>query len=544
MPVKKSRLLIIAAVVAAGSAATYFYFKGFASKVFTPQELAQVVPPEAIMATFISPNPGALIQLQRFGTPETQKLIERSLSDFQKQSLAGSDIDFDKDIKPWVGGVAIALLPPSKTAKTEPPKLLVAVTIKNKISAWNFANKLKAQQGATAQESEYKGVEISDVTEKSGKRYSVALLGNQLAIAPYRKTVEAAVDTFQGKANIANKQDTSAIFAKSAGVANPIATIFIADYPALMQQLRENLPENSKVPSTALSQFKQIKSVVMGLGVDDRGVRLKVVSQLDPLLAAKEPLPQTARKLAARFPAETVALIGGKGLSKIWSQVTSEAKDNPEVAKGIIQLRQGFQRLDLNADREVFGWMDGEFAVGAIASKEGILSQLGMGGVMIFETSNRAQAEATLKKLDAIARSNPSVSVAPRKIKDTQVTEWKIPQQGTVFGHGWLNQNSVFIAFGGPLIDVIIAQPQSPTSSPSSFAIAKSLAQPSQGYLYWDMEKTMAWANRYVLSVQPTLLPPETAILLNSIHGIGISTTYPEPSIAQVDMLLGFKTKS
>ena len=57
MPVKKSQLIIIAAVVAAGSAAAFFYFKGFANKVFSPQELAQVVPPDAIMATFISPNP-------------------------------------------------------------------------------------------------------------------------------------------------------------------------------------------------------------------------------------------------------------------------------------------------------------------------------------------------------------------------------------------------------------------------------------------------------------------------------------------------------
>ncbi|HLO51550.1 MAG TPA: DUF3352 domain-containing protein, partial [Kamptonema sp.] len=376
-----------------------------------------------------------------------------------------------------------------------------------------------------------------------GKHYSLALLGDRLAIAPYRKTVEAAVDTFQGKVTLANKPGTSAIFSNSAGVPNPMATIFVADYPALMQQLSINLPENSKLPSTALSQFKQIKSVVIGLGVDDRGVRLKVVSQLDPVLA-KQQQKLAASKLAGRFPADTVALMGGNGLSKIWSQVANEAKDNPEVARGILQVRQGFQRLELNADREVFNWMDGEFAVGAIASNQGILSQLGMGGAMIFETSDRAQAEATLKKLDAIASSNPSVSVAPRTVQGKEVTEWKIPQQGTVFGHGWLNQNLVFVAFGGPLIDVITAPQPSVNSSPSSFAIAKSLPQPSQGYFYWDVEKTMSWANRYVLSVQPTLLPPETAALLNTIQGIGITTTSPDPSTAQVEMLLGFKTKN
>ncbi|HLO50331.1 MAG TPA: DUF3352 domain-containing protein, partial [Kamptonema sp.] len=169
MPVKKSKILIAAAVAIAGSTAAYFYFKSLTEQFFSPEELAKVVPPEAIMATFISPNPKALNQLQRFGTPESQALIDKSLNDLQQQSLAGSGIDFERDIKPWVGGIAIALLPPSETDKSEPPKLLVAIAIKNKISAWNFANKLKVQQGATTQESEYKGVKIAEVAEKSGK---------------------------------------------------------------------------------------------------------------------------------------------------------------------------------------------------------------------------------------------------------------------------------------------------------------------------------------------------------------------------------------
>ena len=111
MPAKKSKLLIAASTVAAGSAAVYFYFQGLSQQVSNPQDSAKVVPDEAMMAAFISPNPQALSKLQRFGTPGAQKLIGQGLKGFQEQSLAGTQIDFDRDLKPWLGGVMVALLP-------------------------------------------------------------------------------------------------------------------------------------------------------------------------------------------------------------------------------------------------------------------------------------------------------------------------------------------------------------------------------------------------------------------------------------------------
>ncbi|MEG4218112.1 DUF3352 domain-containing protein [Microcoleus sp. Pol14C6] len=543
MPAKKSKLLIAASIAAAGSAAVYFYFQGLSQKVSNPQDSAKVVPDEAMMAAFISPNPQALAQLQRFGTPGAQKLIGQGLKGFQEQSLAGTQIDFDRDLKPWLGGVMVAFLPSDAVTNTEPPKLLVVVSVKNKISAWNFANKLKSQPGATTQETEYKGVKIFEIAEPTGKRYSVALLNDQLVMAPLRKPVELAIDTFKGEPSLATQQSTTKFFAESAGVKNPIATVYIADYPAAIKQLKTNLPADIQLPWTVFLQFKQVKSLVAGIGADSTGLRVKTIAQLDPKFVPQN--PQFASKLLPRFPDETIALVGGKGIDKIWSQATAEAKDSPEVDRGVQQVRDSFKRLDLDADREVFGWMNGEFAIGAIGSNQGILSQLGMGAAMIFETSDRPAAEATLKKLDAIAKSNPTVSVAPRQVQGKEVTEWQIPQQGTLFGHGWLNENSVFVAFGGPLVDVITSTPPQPLSSSPSFqAIATSLPRANQGYFYIDMEKTMSWANQYLLAVQPNLVSPPAAELLNSLRGVSVSTASTQPTTAELEMLFAFKSNN
>ncbi|MGB7894590.1 MAG: DUF3352 domain-containing protein [Microcoleus sp.] len=541
MPAKKSKLLIAASIAAAGSAAVYFYFQGLSQQVSNPQDSAKVVPDEAMMAAFISPNPQALAQLQRFGTPGAQKLIGQGLKTFQEQSLAGTQIDFDRDLKPWLGGVMVALLPPDAVTNTEPPKLLVVVSVKNKISAWNFANKLKSQPGATTQETEYKGVKIFEIAEPTGKRYSLALLNDQLVMAPLKKPVELAIDTFKGEPSLATQQSTTKFFAESAGVKNPIATVYIADYPAAIEQLKANLPPDIQLPWTVFSQFKQVKSMVAGIGADSAGLRVKTIAQLDPKFVQQN--PQVPSKLLPRFPDETIALVGGKGLDQIWSQATAQAKDSPEVDRGVQQVRSSFNRLDLDADRDVFGWMNGEFAIGAIGSNQGILSQLGIGAAMIFETSDRPAAEATLKKLDAIAKSNPTVSVAPRQVQGKEVTEWKIPQQGTLFGHGWLNENSVFVAFGGPLVDVITSTPPQPLSSSPSFqAIATSLPRANQGYFYIDMEKTMSWANQYLLAVQPNLVSPPVAELLNSLRGVSVATASTQPTTAQLEMLFALKS--
>ena len=144
---------------------------------------------------------------------------------------------------------------------------------------------------------------------------------------------------------------------------------------------------------------------------------------------------------------------------------------------------------------------------------------------------------------DAIAKSNPTVIIAPRKVQGKEITEWKVAQQGTLFGHGWLDKNTMFVAFGGPLVDLISVAPSQPLSSSPSFgAIATSVSPGDRGYFYLDMDKTMSWANQYVLKAAPTLVSPPTAEVLNSIRGVSFVTTAPEPSTTQWEMLFSLKS--
>jgi len=244
MPTKKSNLLPAIAVIGivAGGAAAYWYFKGNFGSASSPLASAKVVPDDALMATFISTDRSTLAQLQQFGTPEAEKLVEKSLQDFDRQILAKSNINYEKDIQPWLGSVTIAILPPSpaKQVQATPfssqPNMLLVLGIKNGLSAWNFSNKLKADKTITSKEFDYKGQKITESIGKGEPIYS-SIVGDRLVLASARLSVEQAIATYKGEPSFATKAGVDGTFAKSLQLKNPIAQIYLPDYASAVQQL-------------------------------------------------------------------------------------------------------------------------------------------------------------------------------------------------------------------------------------------------------------------------------------------------------------------
>lgn len=542
MPFKKFSLLIAAAAVTSvGALASLLYIKTVTTQAYSLVESAKKVPEEAMMATFVSPNPQALADLRRFGTPEAQTWINQGLTTFKQQSLAGTTLNFDRDLKPWMGGVMVALLP---SQNSEDPNLLMVIGIKNHIKAWNFARKFNTQADIQRQESQYKGLKIVEYTEAGGKRYSVAVLGSHILVAADRKAVEQAIDTVKGEPSLADEYGSNEMFLTSEDVPNPIVTLYVADYPSLMQQIATTSKNSEEFSLQILSQLKPIESIVMAMGVNDEGMRLVALTHLDPQTTHSLGQPEL-EQLVERFPAETLGFVHSQGINQFWVQMLALAQDNANLEKVVNQIRQGLGAINLDADRDVFEWMDGEFALGLIASDEGVLAPLGLGGVLLLETSDRPQAQKMLNQLDTIiANSNPPVNVEQRTLAGIDVTEWKDPQQGTLFGHGWLTPNWVFIAFGESVVEVMTTEPSAPLlDNPRFQNLTQSLPQPNHSYVYLDVEQLLSWATGYLLASPATALQPNVITLLNSVQSLGVSATWLNSETARVEMILALQDK-
>jgi hypothetical protein len=554
MPESKSKFLIPAvgaAVVIAGSIAAYTYFKGSSGGSSDALGSAKVVPSTALMATYITTDPGAWAKLQQFGTPEAQKLVAKGLENFNKQMFSDSNVSYEKDIQPWAGSVMIALLPtnPVKPAQLnvpsgapnvptnlqQEPNILIVVGIKDKLSALSFANKLKSQKGVKLQESDYQGQKIIESTQNGKQTYSVVLNNSHLVLAPQKQAVEKAIDTFKGQSSFANKEGANSIL-KGVDVKNSLAQIYVPDYAGMIQQLTSVNPQAKQLPPQTLTQLKQIKSVVAGVGVDNVGVRVKAIANLDPQLN-KFQYQSSPGNIIGQFPTDTFALISGNGISRGWEALVEQSKDYPEMKQALEQVRGQLKSVNLDLDKDIFGWMNGEFALGAIPSNQGVLASVGFGGALVFDTSDRKTAEGTLTKLDSLAKTQ-QINVANRNIGGKDITEWQIPQQGALLAHGWLDQDTVFLALGGPIADVVADGKNSSLGNSETFkAITGSLQKPNGGYFYLDMDKTktVPLINSFISS------NADTITILGSIRGLGFTATSPNKSTSELEMLLALK---
>jgi hypothetical protein len=169
-----------------------------------------------------------------------------------------------------------------------------------------------------------------------------------------------------------------------------------------------------------------------------------------------------------------------------------------------------------------------------------LLASVGFGGALVLDTSDRQTAEATLSKLDTLIKTQ-QVNVAQTKVGGKDVTEWQVPQQGALLSHGWLDQDTLFIAIGGPVAEAIASpKGQSLENSDAFKSATSSLQKPNGGYFFLDMDKTVSLVNR----IASQSLSPQANAILASIRGLGVTATSPDKSTTQLEMLVALKPKS
>ena len=547
---KKAKFLIPAvgaALVVAGGVATYLYLKGGPSgNISDALGSAKLVPDEATMTAYISTDPQVWSKLEEFGTPEAQKLVAKGLEDFKKDLTKDSNISYEKDLKPWLGGVMFAVLPPnaiqptqSNSQSTSEPNLLMVVGVKDKLAALDFSKKLKSQKDVKTKEIDYKGEKITETIENKGQPNYSTILNDRIVFSLNKESVQQAIDTYKGEASFASKPGADKIFNQNVNLQNTLVQVYVPDYADTVKQLIATNP-SSQIPPQTLEQLKQVKSMIGGIGIDDAGIRMKATVNLEPQIASFQ-YPDSSSNLINLFPVNTILSANGKDLKDLWSSFIKHSQDNPELKQALQQTRSQLQNVNINLDKDIFGWMDGEFALALIPANQGILANTGFGGALVFDTSDRKTAQATLDKINNIAQNQLPISIDKAKIGDRDVTQWQIPGQGALVTQGWLDNDTVFMAVGDSVAKAIASPKGESLKNSDNFkATAGSLQQPNSGYFYLNMDQSMSIVNRFAAG-QP--IPPEAKTILTSIRGMGMTAKSPNKGTSQLEFLLALKRK-
>ncbi len=517
--------LFAAAVVITGG--VYYIFKNwFTGKDLTPQSAAEILPETAFAASFIETEPQAWSKLAKFGTPEAQTLVSQGLDSLTTQ-LATDEINYQQDIQPWVGGVMLAFMP---NANTQEAQMLAIVGIKDKLKAQDFEKKLKSQQGQTVKETNYQGIKITNYTNQDFT-LSTAIVGDYLVVGDDTQTVEQTIDTFKGKPSYADKPAAQKLFSQSLTLKNPVAQVYIADYGELVKQSLANSTQETPLPAEALQQLEQIGAVVVGMGIEERGLHLQAVTSLNP--DSNQSNPQlVAGEALKQFPQETLAVINGQSLNQGWNYLVSQSGNNSEIQQLITQIRQMSAAVNLDADREIFGWMNGEFALGIVAPEQNTIPGLNLGAMLVIQTTDRSTAEGTLSELTNLVQSQ---GVQVEQNPDKNLTQWRV-QGNVLLSYSWPKKDYLTLTLAMPLATETNTRL---TDNQSFKNLTNNLPANNVGSLYIDMNKSLIEV--FKLVPQGSNLNPNALAFLNSLEAVAVTATIPSNTTSQMDMLIALK---
>lgn len=565
------------AVVVAGGVGAYFFLNNKLNILPTGNASGtlSIVPKQSLMAMSLSTDGAALAQIEQFLSPETKKLYDDAIIQVRKNMSSG-DFDYEKDVKPWIGkSVTVAFLPSVKTASLVPlksaaaiqnryvpmsstgsiqfvqdktavpeatatsmPNILVVVEVKDKAGAEKFlADKVKAKSNGKEKQSDYKGVKITQYGEGSSAT-ATAMVGDYLIFAPTEQNTQKAIDTFKGEASIA-----SSFSANDLKLKNPVAQVYIPNFGESIVELSALNPNAQPIPPESLQQLKKVKSMNMGVGIDDAGIRFKVLGKVDAATIAA--LKNSPNKIISQIPSQAFSVITGFNIKDSWEQFVKSADTTPEVKKSLDDVRTQLKSspLALDLDKDIFGWMDGEFALASVLAKpEGILAQTqGIGPVLMLQTTNRAAGESLLSKLDDFVIKNGG-KVGKKDVGGVAVVEWSFPgAPGAIVSHGWNQKDTLFMT-ASPIASLFVPKPASALESDPTFkSVVSSLPANNVGYFYIDADKTWSIVQTFMPPAEKEKTPPEIKALITTIRGLAATAVYPNAETAEVEAILALK---
>jgi hypothetical protein len=522
------------AVVAGGSGA-FIYFNGLPGNN-TALSDAKLVPKDALMAAYLSTDVRAWSALNQFGTPGARKLLDQSWTTFKEGGDADSKISLEKDILPWVDGLLISVLPASDIEAKEPVDMLVVVGVKSPDKALKFKAQIEKEKGVAAvKASTYKGETISEVTYKKGSTpMNIAVLNGKLVMGSTRNSVEQAIDTSKGtKPSLASLPNASMLLeGKSNSIKNPIAHLYIPSYGDLVNMMVLSSPSTPPLPPETLKQLALIRGIGTSIGIENNGLRMQSIAKVDASLLPAS-LKAAPSKITKQFPAGTVALFSGFGLAESWNQIVAQSDQSPELQTALNQARSiSQQALDIDIDKDIFGWMDGEFALGFVPVKTGVMAQAGIAPALVIDSNDRGTTDELFQKVTTLVDRQRAMRVDDLKVGSLTLTQIR-PVTGAsepFVSYGWLNDSSMLIAMG-PTVNQLATPATTLDQSPNYKAITADLPQANVGQGYIDVDQAVVIMQRLNVPI-----PADALAVLQSIRGLGLASTIVDKETTTTDM--------
>ncbi|MBD2493187.1 DUF3352 domain-containing protein [Nostoc sp. FACHB-280] len=509
---------------------------------------ANIIPNDALFAASLTTDPKQWQKLQEFGTKESQAELNKTLIQLRDRFLTNNGFNFEQDIQPWVDKeVTFAILAPGTNQPAPKPvatdsvaaetqqSIVMVLPVKNSELAQKILAQPKALKTGKWIDRTYEGVPIKQSEGQFGTNISATLLDQRfLVITDNPKAAERAIDAYKNKTSLATVASFAENFPKISE-SNSFAQFYVNVPNAA--KIATTAP-NRRLPAQVLAQLQNNQGLAGAISLESDGIRLKGVSWLNPQSQRLLSVDNSAGNMQQRMPAETLMMLSGSNLQRLWGDYILTSQGNPLSPVSPEQLRSGVKSLtNLDLERDLLSWMKGEFAISLIPNvpKNGTPADFRAGLVFMIKASDRKLAEASLQKLDDVIKTQYQFQIQPGTVAGQPVVNWIGPFGTLTASHGWLDQDTAFIVLGAPVTDKIVPKPSSTLASNLAYknSVPTEL-NPTNSAFFIDVERMV---NNFTLN---TLFPKQKTFL-EATRSIGATTSVSDSRSTRYDIFVSLK---
>ncbi|MBD2076060.1 DUF3352 domain-containing protein [Phormidium sp. FACHB-592] len=245
-----------------------------------------------------------------------------------------------------------------------------------------------------------------------------------------------------------------------------------------------------------------------------------------------------ANQIMTRLPAATFLSASSRNFKEQWQTSLKESQNDPNTQLALTGFRESLRAVGLDPEKDVFPWMDGEYAFFLFPARGGLFnsinSKLDLGVGLMIQTSDRAAAELALKKLDQFVKKEAKgeVVIVPKRLKGQSIVSWEAKDRGktlSFLSHGWVDANTLVITTGVTPMAALNPEPYLPLHLNHTFQTATaSFPIPNDGYFYVNMGATLSFLYNLILppvSTSDSLFVQEFQRIAGTVRSVSTSNS-------------------
>ncbi|MCT7990157.1 DUF3352 domain-containing protein [Laspinema olomoucense] len=406
--------------------------------VETRVEAAMFVPRQAPLMTSLLVNVDKLENVGRLAVaPKLRGQVREEFDKIKKGVLANTDLNYHKDIEPWLGDEITFAVTSSDFDREQgngrQAGYLLAVETKSPQRSRDFLEVLWSQNASNGVEvavENYQGVKLiyrqTPSNADSGGNWASAVVGDRFVLfANHPKVLRDAINNVQAQnLNLKGNPAYQEAVANMASTGIGLSFINVEQFTAWISDRPGET--GLKPPSERVLAAENSPSLGIALGLNRQGLLAHTIWNGTTSTEWATSLPSLLGPVQALqyLPSQTAFTIAGADLNHLWLALEEGFPESGAVGqilrKPVATVRS---RWGLDLPEAIFNWVQGEYAIGLLPQTP-VENEANPGFAWIFVAQKSGEtALKGIEQLDAIAQEQ-GFSVGPVSWGNRPISTW------------------------------------------------------------------------------------------------------------------------